>query len=219
MNPTSPTDDLTGALIRDSFEAIFSAELEKAAKSGQPLSMVATDIDHFLLINQEHGHRVGDAVLKQLAAILMTGAGENGLVFRYGGDEFYLLLPNTSREQALLAMERLRLEVSQPRKYDGAEFEVCISAGIASYPIDSTASDELQRKADQALYRAKQAGRSQVLLAYDEKMVPKTIHFTETQLERLTKLAEELAVSEARLMREALDELIKKYTVNQIPRG
>jgi len=88
--------------------------------------------------------------------------------------------------------------------------------GIASCPVDGNAADELLRKADQALYRAKLAGSNQVLLAQDERMVPKTTHYTETQLERLSNLAEEMEVKEARLLREALDDIIKKYKLTGI---
>ncbi len=91
-----------------------------------------------------------------------------------------------------------------------------ISAGIACFPMDGRTEHELLRKADQALYRAKAGGRKQVRLAYDEKMVPKTTHYTQTQLERLSRLAEERGVSEADLLREAMDDFLTKYGVNDI---
>ncbi|MEJ2758050.1 MAG: diguanylate cyclase [Anaerolineales bacterium] len=211
--PLLTMDELTGALSRESFEERFSAALLKAVQNNLALSLAVLDIDQFLLINENYGRQVGDAVLVETYKTLQKLAPENSLIFRYGGDEFYLLLPDTTREQALLLMERIRLVAAEKRSYLDDQFSVSLTVGIASYPIDGTAEDELQRKADQALYRAKKAGRSQVMLAYDEKMVPKTVHFTETQLERLSTLAEELAVTEARLLREALDDLINKYNV------
>ena len=227
MNPVIVKDELTGALRREIFEQMFSDALEQAIREDTPLTLAVTDADHFLEINRDHGRQVGDIVLKTLVEILQKHAApgtsvypdqtvDEPLIFRYGGDEFFLIFPNTTREQALLKMEQARLEIAQSRSYGEATLQVDITAGIASYPIDGTESVELQRKADQALYRAKVTGRSQVLLAYDEKMIPKTTHFTETQLERLSALAEELSVSEARLLREALDDLIQKYRINKI---
>jgi predicted signal transduction protein with EAL and GGDEF domain len=108
-------------------------------------------------------------------------------------------------------MEHIRAHVEENNTYGDAQVDATISVGIASYPIDGTATDELLRKADQALYRAKGAGLNQVLLAHDEKMTPKTTHYTETQLERLSKLADHFEVTEARLLREAMDDLINKY--------
>jgi len=217
MNPpVEQIDELTGALSREVFEANFSTALTQAAQDKQHLSLVTTDIDSFLHINQNHGRAVGDLVLQRIVRVFQNLTPENTLVFRYGGDEFYLILPDTTREQALLTMEKIRLEIARPYEYGGDELEVHISVGIASYPIDGSEPTELQRQSVQALYRAKKEGRSQVFLAYDEKMIPKTVHFTETQLERLNALAEELSITEAKLMREALDDLISKYTVNKI---
>lgn len=217
MNPSSPQrDELTNALSREAFEPDFNAALVQAAQDKTPLTLVTSDIDHFLSINDEHGLAVGDLVLQRIAETFRNSTPEGTRVYRYGGDEFYLIFPNTTREQALLTMEKIRLEIARPQKYDGAELAVQISVGIASYPIDGTDLTSLQRQSDQALYRAKKEGRSQIFLAYDEKMVPKTVHFTETQLERLSDLSKELSITEAKLMREALDDLISKYTVNKI---
>ena len=214
---TQTIDSLTQTRNRDVFETEFTEALESAAKDNAPLSIATTDIDHFLQINQNHGHDVGDLVLKKVAETFKEMIPEDTQIYRIGGDEFCLIFPNTTREQALLTMERIRLEIAKPFKYDDKkEIEVALSVGIAAYPIDGSETTELYRQSDQALYRAKKDGRSQVYLAYDEKMVPKTVHFTETQLERLGKLSDELSVTEAKLLREALDDLISKYTVNKI---
>ena len=87
---------------------------------------------------------------------------------------------------------------------------------VGSTPAQLDAQAELLRKADQALYRAKWAGRNQVRLAYEERMVPKTAHFTQTQLERLARMAESHGVSEADMLRESMDDLLTKYGVNDI---
>lgn len=100
------------------------------------------------------------------------------------------------------------------------ELQITLSAGIASYPVDGRSEAELLRKADQAMYRAKEMGGNQVRLAYEERMVPKTSHYTQTQLERLSRLSEKEGVGEAVLLREALDNLLLKYRVTDInPQG
>jgi len=214
--PVQTHDELTGALNRDAFDLRLEVAIQQAAQLQQPLSLAVLDIDQFLSINERYGNQVGDQVLIQFHQDLSAGTPDSTLIFRYGGDEFSLLLPNQTREQTLLMIEKIRLDLARPKEYGGKTFAISMSAGIASYPIDGSAMDELQRKAYQALYRAKKEGRGQILLAYDEKMVPKTVHFTETQLERLTTLANDLSITEARLLREALDDLINKYTVNKI---
>ncbi len=210
-------DGLTGLYARRYFEEYFRVSLQNAVKRQEPLSLAFIDIDQFLIVNKSLGHLGGDAVLAEIGLLLKQHMGAGAILGRYGGDELAALLSNTEREQAFLAIERLRLSVENKTEYQfkGAHFsiQVTISAGIASYPIDGQNEVELLRKADQALYRAKEAGRNTIRLAYDERMVPKTTHYTMTQLERLSKLAQEQGCTEAELLREALDDLLKKYGV------
>jgi predicted signal transduction protein with EAL and GGDEF domain len=116
-------------------------------------------------------------------------------------------------------MERVRSAVQEMKSLQVGEqiipLQVTLSVGMASFPIDARTDTELLRKADQALYRSKQMGRNQVRLAYEERMLPKTSHYTQTQLERLSRLAEHKGVGEAVLLREALDNLLLKYTVTR----
>jgi predicted signal transduction protein with EAL and GGDEF domain len=141
-----------------------------------------------------------------------------GQLSRYGGDEFACVFENTEREQAFLVMERVRAAVEALDQFTNGEMKintkVTITGGVAAYPIDGSDENELFCKADGALYRAKMTGRNKFVLAVDERMVPKTAHFTQTQLERLTELAQEQGVSEAVLLREALDDLLVKYKHN-----
>lgn len=215
-------DILTGLLTRRSFEERFKVSVQNAVKRQESLSLAFIDIDQFLVVNESLGHPGGDAVLAEIALLLKQNLGAGTILGRYGGDELVALLPNTEREQAFLAVERLRLAVESKGEYqfEGAHFsiKVTISAGIASYPIDGQNEVELLRKGDQALYRAKEAGRNTIRLAYDERMVPKTTHYTMTQLERLSKLAQEQGCTEAELLREALDDLLKKYGVTDFVR-
>lgn len=222
MNPPSApqSDELTGLINRKTFHELFESELEKIKGTDSVLSLAFIDIDHFLTINDTYGHAGGDEVLIQVAQTLKETAGDEGIVSRYGGDEFVLLFPDTEREQAFLLVEKMRLALSEKiitvKKSGETIQKISISAGISCAPIDGRLKSEILRKADQALYRAKITGRGKVRLAYEERMLPKTSHYTQTQLERLTKLAAERQAGEAELLREALDDLIAKYGVNEI---
>jgi diguanylate cyclase (GGDEF)-like protein len=221
-NSSLPADDLTGLPTRKVFYELLDSALQKARATETPVSLVFLDIDHFLRINDEYGHFGGDDVLKAIANLLTQHCGPAAIPVRYGGDEFAILLPGVEREQAFLLLEKLRSTVETTHiksEQTGAEIgDLSISAGLACFPIDGHLNSELLRKADQALYRAKVTGRNKVRLAQDEKMVPKTSHYTQTQLERLTKLAAERQVGEAELLREAMDDLLAKYGINEIER-
>ena len=216
------TDELTGLLSRKAFHETIDTILGKAKGSDEPISLAFIDIDNFMKINNEYGHVAGDDVLKEIAEMIKQAAGSEGIPVRYGGDEFVIVFPGIEREQAFLAVEKMRAEASQTTFQvggNGASINgISLCAGIACYPMDGRLKSELLRKADQALYRAKVTGRAKVRLAYDERMVPKTSHYTQTQLERLTKLATERQAGEAELLREALDDLLAKYGVNEIER-
>lgn len=220
--PSYPTDDLTGLIARKAFSEILDSALQKARASESPVSLAFVDIDSFMHINDEHGHSGGDAVLKAIADLMRQHCGPEAVLVRYGGDEFIILMPDVEREQAFLVLEKLRAAVQathlKPGKSDAEINDMSISAGLACFPVDGHLNSELLRKADQALYRAKVTGRNKVRLAQDEKMVPKTSHYTQTQLERLTKLAAERQVGEAELLREAMDDLLAKYGINEIER-
>lgn len=219
--PVSPrNDDLTGLMTRKVFHETFDAILEKAKGSENPISLAFIDIDNFMRINDKHGHAGGDEVLRGVADLIRKTVGSEAIAVRYGGDEFVIIFPGMEREQAFLTLEKLRLEASEKvfEAPNGPVEGVALCGGIACYPMDGHLKSELLRKADQALYRAKVTGRGKIRLAYDEKMVPKTSHYTQTQLERLTKLAAERQVGEAELLREAMDDLLSKYGVNEIDR-
>ncbi len=220
-HPSQPTDELTGLLTRKAFHEVIDELLEKAKAADAPISLAFIDIDNFFRLNDTYGHVAGDDVLKEVAALIKKACGEQAIPVRYGGDEFVIVFPDVEREQAFLALEKLRSEASALSLKigkDGAAIDgISLSGGISCFPLDGRLKSELLRKADQALYRAKATGRGKIRLAYDERMVPKTSHYTQTQLERLTKLAAERQFGEAELLREALDDLLGKYGVNEIP--
>jgi predicted signal transduction protein with EAL and GGDEF domain len=136
-------------------------------------------------------------------------------VYRYGGDAFMLLLPDVEKEQAFLVAESLRSAIASGpvvgANESAMESSVTVSCGVAAYPDDGDAAPALLRKVCEALYRAKVGGRNKVALAREEKMVTKTVHYTQGQLEGLTRLARREGLNEATLLREALDDLLRKY--------
>ena len=216
MSHISNNDPLTALLNRNAFDEEFKIQMQTAVEGNMPISLAFLDIDHFMQINQAFGHVGGDQVLKSISAILKEQAGEYAIKARYGGDEFALIFPNSEREQAFLTMERIRSQVEAQEMFGDLHARITITGGIAAYPIDGSTESEILRKADQALYRAKKTGRNSIRLAYEEKMAPKTSHFTLTQLERLSSLSKEEGVGEAVLLREALDDLLLKYGTNDI---
>lgn len=170
-------------------------------------------MDRFLEVNEKHGHDAGDTVLKTIAKQLQNRLpSKKACVCRLDGDEFAVLMPCTEKERAFLALEQARAEIESAPELAHIRPAGTVSVGVATYPDDGGTRQELIRKADDALYRAKITGRNRVALAREEKKVPKTSHYTQGQLERLSALSQKEGVGEAELLREALDDLLKKYT-------
>jgi len=208
-------DPLTGLINRKGFEEKLKAAILYAQQNDHPLTLAFLDIDFFKRLNDGMGHEAGDIVIKAIGDIVQHVAGDKAIVCRYGGEEYTLIFPDTEREQAFLLVESARAEIDQLKTLsDGKKkvnAHVTISGGVAAFPIDAQDENELLRKADQALYKAKNSGRNKIVLSYEERMAPKTSHYTLTQLERLSELAREQGVGEAVLLREALDNLLIKY--------
>jgi diguanylate cyclase (GGDEF)-like protein len=155
-------DPLTGLLNRQSLEARFAEVAEQARLSGAPVSLLLLDIDNFKLINDEHGHAVGDAVLKDVAYTLRTRARKFELIYRLGGDELLVLLPGRMLDDAVALGERLRSDV-ESRLPAGLRITLSVGAGCAeSGEVDFAT---LFDRADSALYEAKAGGRNQVVAA------------------------------------------------------
>lgn len=207
-------DPLTGLENYHRFLYVINEEISKAKQASEELSLVMVDIDYFKKINDQNGYEVGDEVLKIITRCLTDSIAGNGTVFRYGGDQFASILPATEKEQAFLLIEKVRQ--SFYKQYDietenkKVKLKLTLSAGISSYPEDGNRVQEIIRKAEGAMHRAKTSGRNKICLSRIEKMVTKTSHYTQEQLERLAQLAHNEGVGEAVLLREALDDLLKK---------
>jgi diguanylate cyclase (GGDEF)-like protein len=169
----STTDHLTQLLNRGAFEARAEQLLALAQRSGTPLSLVLFDIDNFKSINDKHGHAAGDAVLRSVAATAAAHFREADLLARYGGEEFIALLPSTSAQGALQLAERLRHLIEALVHEDMPDRRVTASFGVHTVVV-ATAECSLAglcRAADMALYKAKQAGRNQVMPAQQAGLV------------------------------------------------
>lgn len=157
----SRNDHLTGLLNRRLFEEILNREISRAVRHGTDLALLFFDIDDFKKVNDTFGHSVGDAVLSWFAGILGKNKRGEDIAVRYGGEEFVLLLPQTSKISALLMGERIRGEVQKKTlEIDGRKIRITVSCGMAVYPYDATAAENLLNNADQALYRAKNVGKN-----------------------------------------------------------
>jgi diguanylate cyclase (GGDEF)-like protein len=156
------TDRLTHVANRQTLLARLFEELERVARYGRPLSVAFIDLDHFKSINDTHGHEVGDTVLRGVADIFRENTRKQDVVGRYGGEEFVLVLPETTVDEATAVAEKLRLLVLKKRFAAGAtEVAVSVSIGVAGGAGPNLRVDELLRDADAAMYSAKSLGRNQ----------------------------------------------------------
>ncbi len=196
--------------------AAFEQELARAGGQDELVTIGLLDLDNFKEVNDNHGHDAGDRVLSAVTERLVAAAEKaGGFVGRLGGDEFAVALPGVPLEQAFLEMDRLRgavHEISGVLPND-KDYRPSISIGVASYPRDVRKIDDLIARADQALWQAKETGRNQVALPTPEDMILKSNYYTAAQLGRLKKLAEAKKRRESVLLREALDDLFRKYDV------
>ncbi|MEO8118324.1 MAG: diguanylate cyclase [Rhodoferax sp.] len=158
-------DPLTGLYNRRYLDTTLARELARCARDGQPLSLMLIDIDHFKQVNDRYGHPAGDAVLKMLAAMLNEQARAGDVACRYGGEEFLLVLPNMPQDIALVRAEQWRADFAVATVlFDSLPLQATLSVGVATYPYHGNSPEELIRRADRALYRAKSEGRNRVVL-------------------------------------------------------
>jgi diguanylate cyclase (GGDEF)-like protein len=132
------------------------------------MSIIMVDIDNFKRLNDEFGHLLGDEVLRSVSTIMKQQLRKVDLVCRYGGEEFAIVVPETSGENALRVAEKLRRQV-ESHHFPGVPRPVTISAGVADYPTHGITRDEVVAAADNALYQAKQAGRNRVVAASSKR--------------------------------------------------
>lgn len=152
-------DPLTQLWNRGAFQRTLMDELARVQRDRSMLSLLLADIDHFKAYNDRYGHLAGDRLLASVAKLLKESARSGDYVARLGGEEFAFILPHTSKFNAFKLAERLRLSVHL------ANLPVTLSVGVATFPQDATACEELLASADRALYQAKRDGRNRVAVA------------------------------------------------------
>jgi diguanylate cyclase (GGDEF)-like protein len=152
-------DALTGLANRRVFEEALEREVARALRSGDALSLVVLDLDHFKDVNDTHGHHSGDEVLRAVASGLRAASRAEDLPARYGGEEFVVLLPRCGPQEAVAVAERMREAVAR----EPGPVPVTVSAGVASYPVHAIAGPALVQAADEALYEAKRGGRDRTV--------------------------------------------------------
>ena len=160
-------DPLTGINNRASMELHLDHEVLSAVRHRTPLSMLMIDVDHFKAVNDAHGHLAGDAVLATIADTIVRCTRDSDVVFRYGGEEFAVILTNTQSAGALLLAERIRCTISKLVVHaSDASLKVTVSIGVAQLAAGESKVDLLEH-ADSMLYRAKYRGRNLVVTAED----------------------------------------------------
>ncbi len=167
LRDQSTKDPLTGLYNRRYFLELCRRELSQSERHGQSIGLISLDADYFKKFNDTHGHDAGDLVLRSISDVMMEMFSGPETVARFGGEEFSILLPDTTPENALERAEALRQKIeSNVLRYDDRALpKVTISAGVASFPANGTSPQELLREADRALYQAKDGGRNRVVLA------------------------------------------------------
>ncbi len=163
----SETDSLTGVWNSRRLNVIINKLIVDASEKGLSLSMLFIDCDDFKQINDRYGHPVGDLFLRFFAQVLHEGIREHDLIIRYAGDEFVILLPDTSSEEAIAVAERLKSLIGQCRMKDYPQLYTTVSMGLATYPAHAHDGESLIRYADDALYKAKKRGKNQFALYED----------------------------------------------------
>ena len=160
-------DSLTGLYNRHFMEIALDRELRRAIRHQQTLAVLILDVDHFKAFNDTHGHEAGDVVLREVAGAMRQTIRSEDIVCRFGGEEFVVILPELSMEEALARAESLRHIVSEIRLHYRGEalHDVTISIGVAMYPYNAETVEQLLWSADRALYQAKNQGRNRVILA------------------------------------------------------
>ena len=163
----SITDPLTGLYNRRYFIEQIELEFKRSKRYSRDLSLMMLDIDHFKLVNDNYGHQIGDIVLRKISSVIINLLRDSDLAFRYGGEEFMIILPETKSEDAINVAERMKQEIMNTQhNYSSINFTVTASFGIVSIKdmIDKFETiDDIIKKVDDNLYKAKNSGRNTII--------------------------------------------------------
>jgi diguanylate cyclase (GGDEF)-like protein len=163
----SVTDDLTGLSNSRYLNAALRREAKRASRSGRPLSLLFLDLDGFKQVNDTHGHQAGSRTLAEAAGVIRGCARETDVVARFGGDEFSLILPDTSQDGAVSVARRIRerLRAACYLTSEGLSIRLTASIGVATLPDVAASAEELLKAADTAMYRVKASGKDGIYIA------------------------------------------------------
>ncbi len=157
-------DSLTGVFNRRYLDKKINEEFKRHKRYNRPFSIIMFDIDYFKKVNDIHGHQCGDYILKSVSSRVLSLIRNLDCMFRYGGEEFCCILPETSIASAMMVAERFRIAVDEmENNYDGKIVKVNISLGVAEITEEINSAEALIKKADDALYRAKNEGRNRAV--------------------------------------------------------
>ncbi len=216
-NESTYEDKLTRLPSRRVFDDSLENMVQCTLKQEAPLSLAVIDIDHFGQVNKIHGQDIGDQLLIYLSKHILSHFDISGKIYRFGGDAFAVVMPGISKENAFLKLESCRSTI-EAKNFDVEmtitipdDVHITVSIGLAACPDDAAKAADIIQKANEALYRAKVSGRNRVCLAREEKMITKTSHYQQGQLLGLRRLAERESIGEAVLLREALNDLLRKH--------
>lgn len=160
------TDPLTGLSNRRHYEMLFNREHDRCRRHGAALVLGMIDLDHFKRINDNHGHDVGDKVLRFVAEVMQRPLRHSDILGRFGGEEFILILPDTSLQQAEAIAERMRQALENDALIQGDTLiKVTATFGLTQVRAEDSDIQECVRRADEALYEGKRSGRNKVTLA------------------------------------------------------
>ena len=187
--------------------------LKPLVQAADGVALAAVDVDHMLSINAEFGTGAGDQVMGTLARLLSES--EPGNVYRITGDEFAVVMPGMSLEEAFLRIESLRKQIEGAVQRFGLPDQraVTVTIGVAQHPRDAKDARGLLEASAAALQAAKEGGRNRVGLPPNEEMVMKSCYYPATSVRKLNALAKRLNRKESHLLREALDDLFRKYDI------
>lgn len=203
---------MDGCLGPTEFAGALAQRWKQSREKGDAVSLVLVDLDGLHDLNQTHGRDEGDrAINAAITTLAKSAKAERWILGRVGGDEFALLMPGVATEAAFLRAETMRREVDVAMAKAVQHGRTTASIGVASSPRDAKSPDDLMRKADLALYAAKDQGGGAVALTPGDDMILKSSYYSSAQLGRLKRLAERMEKKEAVLLREALDDLLRKH--------
>jgi len=158
------TDGLTELYNHRYFQEQMRMQVEQSKRYEAPFSLIIIDIDYFKKFNDTYGHQAGDAVLRQVAQLIKANVRATDIACRYGGEEMSIILPNTSKEMAMITAKKICKLVSAKRfkLNNNQESHVTISSGVSTFPDDGATPSEIIDAADKKLYKSKNNGRNQV---------------------------------------------------------